>query len=43
MGRSFMECTASIDLLTEQGLVDLLGEQPLAAEVAQRLVADAVA
>ena len=32
-----------IDPLTEQGLVDLLGEQPLAAEVAQRLVADAVA
>ena len=32
-----------IDRLTEQGLVDLLGEQPLAAEVAERLVADAVA
>ena len=32
-----------IDPLIEQGLVDLLGEQPLAAEVAQRLVADAVA
>src|SRR5262245_8695325 len=32
-----------VDRLTEQRLVDLLGEQPLAAEVAQGLVADAVA
>ena len=38
-----MECTAISTALTEQGLVDLLGEQTLAAEVAQRLVADAVA
>src|ERR1051325_5384310 len=32
-----------IDGAAEQGFVDLLGEQPLAAEIAQRLVADAVA
>ena len=38
-----MECTARSTAPAEQGLVDLLGEQALAAEVAQRLVADAVA
>ena len=32
-----------IDRAVEQRFVDLLGEQPLAAEVAQRLVPDAVA
>ena len=32
-----------IDRAVEQGVVDLLGEQALAAEVAERLVPDAVA
>ena len=43
VGRSFMECTARSTLPSTQGLVDLLGEQSFAAEIAQGLLADAIA
>ena len=43
VGRSFIECTARSTVAAQQRLVDLLGEQALAAEIAQRLVLDAVA
>ena len=43
VGMSFMECTARSIVAGEQRLLDLLGEQALAADLGERPVLDAVA